>query len=382
MRIAYVCTDPGVPTFGTKGASNHVQAMLRALLELDHDVVLLARRLGGDPPPELERVEVIELGKSPSGKRDGAAREAWLLEANTTLDAALAQCESLDLVYERHALFSHAAMEHAAARGIPGLLEVNAPLVEEQEKHRSLSNRAAAEESALRAWNAATAVLAVSSPLASWLQEQVEHPERVHVVPNGVDLGRFGSCATGPPAPKPFTAGFVGSLRPWHGLDTLAEAFALLRRDWPEARLRIVGDGPGREALEQQLAELGALEATEFSGAIRQEEVPAVLAGLDAALAPYPALDDFYFSPLKLYEYMAAGCPVIASSIGQVADVVDHEVDGILVPPGDARATADWLLKLARSPELRKRLGTAARAKMAGRDWVDVARRVLGLAHP
>ena len=251
-------------------------------------------------------------------------------------------------------------MEHARARNIPGLLEVNAPLVEEQAQHRSLFDRPAAEAAAERAWNAATAVLAVSAPLASRLQTQVREPQRIHVVPNGVDLARFG--ARMPAQSRPFTVGFVGSLRPWHGLDTLADAFGLLRESVPDARLRIVGDGPGRAGLEQRLAALGALDASNFSGAIRQEEVPAALAQFDVALASYPALEDFYFSPLKLYEYMAAGCAVVASAIGQVREVIDHEVDGILVPPHDAAATARWLVRLAAAPELRDRLGTNARA--------------------
>ncbi|MEE2665966.1 MAG: glycosyltransferase family 4 protein [Myxococcota bacterium] len=378
MRIAYVCSDPGVPAFGTKGASNHLQAMLRAFCRLGHDVVLLTRRPGGPSPPELALVRVVELGKPPPSARGGAAGEQWLLDSNRALDSLLCGLGDLDLVYERHSLFAYAAMEHARTRNIPGLLEVNAPLVEEQERHRSLFDRSAAEAAAERACNAASAVLAVSSPLACRLRAQVAEPGRVHVVPNGVDLARFRAVSRA--QTRPFTVGFVGSLRPWHGLETLADAFGLLRARLPEARLRVIGDGPGRAALEQRLAGLDALDSSDFSGAIPQEEVPAALAGLDVALAPYPELDDFYFSPLKLYEYMAAGCAVVASEIGQVRDVIDHEVDGILVPPGDAEAIAHWLARLAGAPELRERLGANARAKMCGRDWVDVAHRVLRLA--
>jgi len=352
--------------------------MLRAFCVLGHEVVLLTRRPGGPAPAVLASVEVVELGKAPPSARGVAAREQWLLDSNREVDSLLGGLDGLDLVYERHSLFAYAAMEHARARDLPGLLEVNAPLVKEQEEHRSLLDRAGAEAAAKRAWDSARAVLAVSSPLADWLRVQVAQPRRVHVVPNGVDLARFRAVSS--EQSRPFTVGFVGSLRPWHGLDTLADAFGLLRAKLPEARLRVIGDGPGRTALEQRLAGLGALDASDFSGAIRQEEVPTALAGLDVALAPYPDLEDFYFSPLKLYEYMAAGCAVIASEIGQVREVIEHEVDGILVPPGDAEAIARWLARLAGSPSLRARLGSNARAKMRGRDWTDVAQRVLELA--
>jgi len=380
MRIAYVCADPGVPVFGSKGASNHVQAMLRAFGRLGHEVTLFARRTGGSPPDGLLLAELVELGRPPAEARAGADRERWLFGANETLARLLAEAGPFDLVYERHALFSFSAMESARAAGVPALLEVNAPLVEEQARHRSLANRPLAEAAARRAWNAAHATLAVSSSLACWLQERVDAPERVHVVPNGVDLARFEFAGQPAPDRRPVTVGFVGSLRPWHGLDTLADAFAAVHASEPNTQLHIVGDGPGREDLAARLDRLGVSEAAHFLGAVAPERVPAAVHAFDVAVAPYPPLDDFYFSPLKLYEYMAAGRPVVASAIGQVCEVIEHERDGLLVPPGNAEAAAGAILRLVHDGSLRERLSLAASAKMRGHDWLDVARRVLELA--
>src|SRR5262249_3400525 len=116
-------------------------------------------------------------------------------------------------------------------------------------------------------------------------------------------------------------------------------------------------------------------------GAVDHSQVPALLALMDVAVAPYPKLHDFYFSPLKVYEYMAAGLPVVASDIGQLPDVIRHGINGLLVPPGDAGALARALRQLATAPKLRKQLGQAARAQVTREHtWDKVADRLLSLA--
>jgi glycosyltransferase involved in cell wall biosynthesis len=256
-------------------------------------------------------------------------------------------------------------------------------LIEEQAEHRGLADRAGAERVAERVFGAATALLAVSEEVAAYLGRYPATGGRTHVVPNGVNPERFPadlepSC---PGPPGTFTVGFVGSMKAWHGLPTLAEAFALLHRHAPEARLLLVGDGPERERLEADLARRGLREATRFTGAVAPEAVPAVLAAMEVAVAPYPPLAHFYFSPLKVFEYMAAGLPVVASRIGQLAQVLRPEVDGLFCPPGNAPALAAALERLRAEPALRRRLGRAARAKvLREHTWEAVARRILGLA--
>src|SRR5829696_22643 len=109
MRIAYVSADPGVPVFGSKGSSVHVQAILGALGRLGVDVDLFAMRQGGERPPHLGQVAVHPLGPLP--KADTARRERAALLANSQLAKALDRHGPFDLVYERHSLWSFAAME-------------------------------------------------------------------------------------------------------------------------------------------------------------------------------------------------------------------------------------------------------------------------------
>lgn len=378
MRVAYVCADPGVPVFGSKGASIHVQEVLRALGRRGARLDLFATRLGGAAPPGLEQVSHHDL-PAPAG--DGAARERAALAANDALRAALEREGPFDLVYERHALWSFAAMEHARDAGVPGLLEVNAPLVEEQAAHRVLVDPAGAELAASRAFRAAAALLAVSGTLAAWLEARPEARGRVHVVPNGVDPDRFrpGLPPARPAPPGTFTVGFVGTLKPWHGVPVLAEAFARLHRAHPDTRLLVVGEGPERGRLESLARDLG--RGVELTGPVPAGEVPGLLASMDAAVAPYPPLQDFYFSPLKMYEYMASGLPVVASRVGQVAEVLEHGVTALLCEPSDAREMTAAIERLRAEPALRARLGAAARAKVLGaHTWDHVARRALAIA--
>lgn len=379
MRIAYVCADPGVPVFGCKGSSVHVQEVIRALRRRGAEVELFASRRGGEPPTDLADLPVQRLPRPPKG--DTASRERVALAANRDLTEALRRSGAFDLVYERYALWSHAGMAWAAEQGIAGLLEVNAPLIEEQTAHRELIDAAAARRVAEQVFATADRLLAVSEPVAEYLAGYPGTEGRIAVLPNGVDPRRF--------MPRPdiarqgFTVGFLGTLKPWHGLPLLIEAFARLHRQCPEALLLIVGDGPEREALRVEIERYGLAASTLFTGTVTPEQVPEQLAAMDVAVAPYPDRPDSYFSPLKLFEYLAMGLPVVASRVGQPAEIIEHGVNGLLHPPGDAERLADALLRLRRDPALRRRLGRAGRERvLAAHTWDAVAARILALAEP
>lgn len=380
MRIAYVCADPGVPVFGQKGCSIHVQEVIRAWQQQGIQVDLFATRLGGDAPPDLERVRIHALPKVPKG--DLAQREQQALAANLELRQALEQEGPFDLVYERYSLWSFTAMEYAQATEIPGLLEVNAPLIEEQASHRGLVDRTGAEQVAERVFGAATAIAAVSEAIKAYLRRYPVVEERVHVIPNGVNPERFpvGLTPALPASPGAFTVGFVGTLKPWHGLAILVEAFAQLHQQASNARLLIVGDGPQRQQMEADLIARGLQSAAVLTGTVAPESIPTLLASMDVAVAPYPAQIQFYFSPLKVYEYMAAGLPVVASRIGQLVDLIKDGENGWLCSPGDSAALAAALESLRQDPSLRARLGQQGRRTVLQHyTWEKVAQQLLTL---
>lgn len=378
MRIAYICADPGIPVFGQKGCSIHVQEVIRALQRQGNRVELFATRIGGQPPADLATVRVHQLPEIPKVER--AVREQVALSINPDLRSELEMFGPFELIYERYSLWSYSAMEFAQDKGIPGILEVNSPLIAEQSQHRGLIDRQSAEQVANRVFAAATTLIAVSNEVKTYLMNYVDG-SKVRVIPNGVNCDRFCAVSSATPS-ETFTVGFVGTLKPWHGLPILAEAFARLHQRVPNAKLLIVGDGPERENFAAELTARGLDMHTQFTGAVNPDEIPKYLAAMDVAVAPYPAQSDFYFSPLKVYEYMAAGLPVVVSKIGQLADLIDTEVNGILCPPGDAIALVDALEKLWRSPTLRHSLGQAARQKvMENHTWEAIAQQILHLAN-
>ncbi|MCM1984470.1 glycosyltransferase family 4 protein [Lyngbya confervoides] len=380
MKIAYICADPGVPVFGHKGGSIHVQEVIRAIQKQGATVELIAAKLGGDAPADLQSLTVHQLPPVPKGI-PLAQREQNLLAINDEIAKILAVAGAYDLIYERYSLWSYAGMEFADARGIPGFLEVNAPLIEEQAKHRRLENRQAAEKVARRAFSSATQLMAVSQEVKGYLLNWVKG-DRIQVIPNGVDGSRFAPQSERRPDSSPFTVGFVGTLKPWHGLEHLIDAFAQLQHQVPRARLLIVGEGPQRQTLELRVLQQGLEDKVQWTGAVPPTQIPDCLRQMTVAVAPYPPLDDFYFSPLKVMEYMAAGLPVVASQLGQIEEIITDGVTGLLCPPGESYPLSQTLERLWRSPHLCRRLGTAARQRVLTHyTWDSVAQRILSLAH-
>ena len=381
MRVAFVSSDPGVPVFGSKGCSVHVQEMLRFFLrEVGAEVSLYTSRTGGEVPAEFGEVVVRPTEIAGGTHRN---RELQLVELNQEVELLLERDGPFDLVYERYALFGHAGMTYALRASIPGVLEVNAPLIGEQQRHRQLVHATEAEQNSRMAFDAASSIIAVADGVKEYVESLCSSPHKIHVVPNGVDPGRFrpDATATLPRKPGTFTVGFVGSLKPWHGLQDLVEAFRLLRRDVPEARLLVVGDGPERTSVEVALTDADLSDVAHFTGAVSHADVPGWLASMDVAVGPYPQETNCYFSPLKIFEYMAAGLPVVATSTGQIPQIVDDGETGILTRPGRPDELASALQRLYRDGALAASMSRAARERAVSRHtWSAAGHRILEIA--
>ncbi|HSG99027.1 MAG TPA: glycosyltransferase family 4 protein, partial [candidate division Zixibacteria bacterium] len=298
-----------------------------------------------------------------------AARESRNVARNQALYEEIARWDdsaNFDVIYERYSLFGYAGRMYAADRGKPFVLEVNAPLVEETLTHRTLHLTDIARSVERYLFTTADHIVAVSAEVKRYIRSVAKRAS-VTVVPNGVDPERFAGVVADPALSVPgdgVVIGFLGSLKPWHGIEQLLHAVQQLEpADRNRLHILIFGDSPRlRPELESLSADLGIAKLVTFAGAVSYDEIPVALAGCDILVAPYPEIPGFYFSPLKLFEYMAAGKAIVAARIGQIADILEQDITGLLYTPGQIAELGAALQRVASDAELRHRLGSSARS--------------------
>jgi len=408
MKILYLCPDLGIPVLGHKGASVHVRELTAALNQAGHEVILAAQMLNKSPwekPAEL-KVPVIQMRPSAATSSAVAAFKNFneglgtensfpgelrrILYNHDLVEDLRRRFENSppDFIYERASLYATAGVSLARLFNVPIIIELNAPLAVEQAAYRATGFGELAAHAERWTLAQADAVLVVSSELKNHVLQLGVAPDKIHIVPNGVNPTLFRPAKADPVLRKRLQLngapilGFVGGLRPWHGVEILPKLMQRLSRRHDSLRMIVVGEGQLRTSLMETFESLKLGPRVTFTGALAHEEVPAFIRQFDVALAPYPKLDHhFYFSPLKLYEYMACGVPVAAAKVGQIAEVVSHGKTGLLHPAGDLNALVRDCEKLLSNPRLRANLGRAAAAKVAREfTWARNAERIGVLA--
>jgi glycosyltransferase involved in cell wall biosynthesis len=212
----------------------------------------------------------------------------------------------------------------------------------------------------------ATLVLALSEAWCATLQ-RISPQARIEVLMNAVPLPQPDGLP--PPADREPNVLFFGEIARHKGVFDLARAFARVAAELPGLRLVYAGTGSGVEETRRLTRELALGERVEFTGWLEAERKRATLAG--ATIFVLPSYVEGM--PMALLEAMSLGLPVIATPVGGVPEIVTHEVDGLLVPPGDSDALAAAIVRLMREPGLRERLGRAARETVAMRFSLDSA---------
>lgn len=249
---------------------------------------------------------------------------------------------------------------------------------------RLLSGAAAPSEAKLerlarrerRAWRLADGYVTITAALAEELTDRLGLRHRVAVIPDGVRLApgrRFEPKVFGTP---PVVA-YAGHLYPWKGVDVLVDALSRL----PDVRGLIVGGHPGEPDLarvRQHVTTSGLEARVTCTGLVPPHAVAGHLASADLLVLPNTAtgISERYTSPLKLFEYMAAGRPLVVSDLPAIREVVRHGESAWLVGPGDATALAESLVHLLANPELAHALAATAWRDATEYSWDRRAERL------
>jgi glycosyltransferase involved in cell wall biosynthesis len=372
----------------------HIAALCDALRALGHEVevVALVRQARPAAPAATDGA-----GKP---AREGASLfglpvPAWFYELLALaynvpgffMLAAAVLRRRPDLIYERYALFTLCGRWVARLFGVPFVLEVNAPLSLELGQHGGLAFPRLARWLETGLLSSSTRTVVVSQAMADVFVAQGVPAERMVVMHNGVDGAHFNPHIDASTVRARYgladacVVGFVGWMRPWHGVERLIDAVATLLPTCPDLRLLLVGGGPALPGLREQVARLGIEQAVVFTGPLPAQEVPAHIAAMDVAVQPDVT---GYASPIKLFEYLAVGRAVVAPARPHILEVVRAGATALTFAPGDGAALAAALERLYRDPTLRARLGAAGAALIdqRGYRWRSNAQRVVELVQP
>ena len=382
MRILYLA-DTRFPLERANGIQTFETC--RALAARGHMVTLIVRPDTADPPRDpwmfygAARDARLTISATPT-IAGPVRRPAYLLAvlpriASRTDDVVLTRDLGMasiavrlgagmrpPVIYEAH------GYAPAVSAELPRLLGHSEP-----PSTRKLARLAARER---RVWLRADGYVTLTATHRDELAARFGPRRNAAVIPDGTRLTPHRTYAPRSPR-ETLVVGYAGHLYPWKGVDTLIEALATV----PAAKAVIIGGQPGEGdgARLQALARArGVAQRTVFTGWQRPADVAAFLLDCDILVLPNvrSTLSERYTSPLKLFEYLAAGRPIVASNLPALREILTDGINALLVEPGNAAALAAALNSLAHDPSLADRLGRRAFADAALFSWDARAARL------
>ncbi|MGH9321039.1 MAG: glycosyltransferase family 4 protein [Vicinamibacteria bacterium] len=363
MKLLYVASDQRVP--GRTGGSVHVDEVARGLAARGHEVHVLAlageRRANGAVRPY--ELHPSRLPFEHRFFRWSAKRAVGELVDRLRIEA----------VMERYYNFGGEGIRAAHARGIPSLLEVNSPLKDHPGSLKSLLDRALLLRPLKRVRDEiCRKTSALVTPLPAIVPEEVPLA-KVHRVQWGANVERFrpdvAKRRLAIPEKRKVVV-FSGSFRPWHGADVLVRAAARILTLQPEAFFLFLGSGPTWEETRALAVKLGIAGDVLFTGGVAYEEMPAYLRAAQIGVAPYQPSRlgqmklGFYWSPLKIFEYMAMALPVVSLDVPPLAEIVRPGREGLLFAERDEESFSAAVSELLADPARAQAMGEAGRDRV------------------
>ncbi|MDZ4871526.1 MAG: D-inositol-3-phosphate glycosyltransferase [Chroococcidiopsis cubana SAG 39.79] len=281
----------------------------------------------------------------------------------------------VDWVYERFAVLQSIGKPFKR-HGVPWILETNGLIYREAKAERKtlvLSRLARLLE--IQCYQNCDVLICVSNALKEMVvQEDKALEGKILVVPNGVDTEFFNPDKYSPRRLfEGFTVGFVGTLAIWQGLDLLLKAISTLKEEGVPINLVVVGDGLMRKEWEALTHNLGLSSQVCFLGQVARTEVPSLIARFDVGYSGHLEIkaSKVYYSPLKLYEYMAMGKPVVVSAVEDAQSLVCEGKTGFLFQPGDREGIKQALTRAYKAQKQLKEMGCKARQEIVAKhSWI------------
>jgi glycosyltransferase involved in cell wall biosynthesis len=364
------------------GMPTHVAGFASGAAALGHRLTFLVSGAQSDSDDNLV------IPPSPLFSATKALFELWnnlvfTVKSLLVIARGAAPANEIDFIYQRYSRFNWTGVVLSAVTGLPLALEFNGSEIWVSRQWDPIGLLRLLKRFERLNQRAADLIFVVSEVERRNLIDAGVSPAKIIVNPNGVDPERFRPECGGREIRRALgiddqtVVGFVGTFGPWHGAPVLAESARMLTTE-VNCHFVFIGVGEQRAQTESIIESVG-VSAT-FTGSISHEKVPAYLDACDILASPHvPSTDgsEFFGSPTKLFEYLAMGRGIVASRLGQVAEVIIDGENGLLVEPGDADGLARAIERLVVDGELRARLGAAARKTAIERyTWRHNAARV------
>lgn len=244
-------------------------------------------------------------------------------------------------------------------------------------KNKPLIEKFSALETALLI--EADAIIVPSKVTKGFLLGKGVLEQKLHLIPNGVDIELFQPTPKPPTPPLRFI--YIGTLAPWQGLEHLLEAFKRASKTC-DIRLTIMGKARKEQlkALIKNVRKLKISELVNFEEAVNHEDVPLILNRHHVGVAPFMGTERNLkqgFCPIKLLEYMACGLAVITSDLPAVRELVEHEREAILYKPNNTNRLAEAIVHLAQDESLRLKLANAGLPKAKAFSWEEACKKLM-----
>lgn len=262
-------------------------------------------------------------------------------------------------VFERYAIFAVVGACLARTKKIPLILEINYTAMSPLVRQRSMLLKPLARIVDRWVFSTASLLTPVSSNLKTELMQFYGVPEhKILVLPNAADPKQFLLNASQKTESTEQIIGFVGGFYPWHGLSLLLDAYSEIAPQFPKARIMLIGDGPEIDNVKNKIATLGLSDRVQFVGRVAHDELPLLMAQFYIGVMPD---SNDYGSPMKIFEYMALGIPVVAPDYGPIRDVIEDGKQGLIFQRKNQHSLAASLKKILSVPLLAQQMGKAGR---------------------